>query len=849
MQQSFKCKTVFDLVHTIIVCVPFVWGTIVSADGGSIVVLGDYNSILHFVPNPNMDFIALSAGNSHGLGLRSDGSIEAWGSNTYGECNVPGPNADFVAVAGGQYFSLGLKANGSIIAWGRNNDGQCAVPNPNSDFIAVSAGGDHGLGLKSDGSIVAWGDNGQGQCDVPDPNSEFIAISAGDNRYSLGLKSDGTVLMWGRNAENPDPNEDFVAISAGRFHRLGLKSDGSIFTWGSNSFGQCDVPDPNADFITIAAGTNHSLGLKSDGSIVAWGNNNHNQCNVPNPNTEFIALSGGSSYSAGLKSVSLGACCIPGELCQFTTLMDCELVLGGTYLGDGVNCEPHPCVGACCLNGGVECIDTVTIFDCEFTYGGMWQGTDTSCVTINCADVFKVVADDEEPMDHFGSAIAVDGDTAVIGAPNWDPWDSAAYVFQKTGSHWEQVAQLLHDTGAHYTFGDSVAISGDTIVVGSWYKDGVSPGSAHVYTKPIGGWSGMIYESAQLFASDGDYDDLYGKSVSISPHDIFGEVIVVGAPNSFWHLTSGTAYVYHKPSGGWSGNIYEDARLLSSDGEQGDSFGWSVSIEGDVVVVGANEDDDNSEDSGSAYVFVGPYDPRRSEWYFESAKLLPTVGAKNDFFGGALSLSGDTVVVGESHHHEYDFDSVYVFEKPAGGWSGTLNENARLVASDVEMSDQFGVSVSIFDDTIAVGAKRDDDNGENSGSAYIFRKPISGWTGIVNEDSKLSPSDGFMDDEFGTSVLVTENMVVVGMPYDDTCSGYPYCNSGSVYIFNISTTPCPADLTGDDQVNIDDIFAALGLWGDCPDPCPPYCAGDLTEDCTVNIDDIFAILGMWGPCD
>ncbi len=60
---------------------------------------------------------------------------------------------------------------------------------------------------------------------------------------------------------------------------------------------------------------------------------------------------------------------------------------------------------------------------------------------------------------------------------------------------------------------------------------------------------------------------------------------------------------------------------------------------------------------------------------------------------------------------------------------------------------------------------------------------------------------------------------------------------------------CPADLTGDEMVNIDDIFAALGLWGECPDPCPPYCAGDLTEDCTVNIDDIFAILGEWGPCN
>ena len=79
--------------------------------------------------------------------------------------------------------------------------------------------------------------------------------------------------------------------------------------------------------------------------------------------------------------------------------------------------------------------------------------------------------------------------------------------------------------------------------------------------------------------------------------------------------------------------------------------------------------------------------------------------------------------------------------------------------------------------------------------------------------------------------------------YHNKYSGTPWT------IFDINTTPCPADLTGDDQVNIDDIFAVLGLWGECPDPCPPYCEGDITEDCTVSIDDIFAILGLWGLCE
>jgi hypothetical protein len=92
-----------------------------------------------------------------------------------------------IAVAGGGYHSLGLKSNGTIVAWGNNDYGQCNVPAPNADFIAVAGGDWHSLGLKSDGTIVAWGDNGYGQCNVPAPNADFIAV-AGGYRHSLGLK-------------------------------------------------------------------------------------------------------------------------------------------------------------------------------------------------------------------------------------------------------------------------------------------------------------------------------------------------------------------------------------------------------------------------------------------------------------------------------------------------------------------------------------------------------------------------------------------------------------------------------------------------------------------------------------
>ncbi len=133
------------------------------------------------------NLIAIAAGGYHSLGLKSDGSIVAWGWNKSGQCNVPEPNSGFVAIAAGGYHSLGLKSDGRIVAWGRNYNGQCNVPAPNSGFVAIAAGEYHSLGLKSDGRIVAWGYNYYGQCNVPEPNSGFVAI-AGGSLHSLGLK-------------------------------------------------------------------------------------------------------------------------------------------------------------------------------------------------------------------------------------------------------------------------------------------------------------------------------------------------------------------------------------------------------------------------------------------------------------------------------------------------------------------------------------------------------------------------------------------------------------------------------------------------------------------------------------
>ena len=122
----------------------------------------------------------------HSLGLKTDGSIVAWGDNSNGQCNIPTPNTGFTAVAAGVHHDLGLKADGSIVAWGSNSYGQCNVPAPNTGFVAVAAGDFHSLGLKTDGSIVAWGRNIFGQCNVSAPGMSFTAV-AGGGGHSLGI--------------------------------------------------------------------------------------------------------------------------------------------------------------------------------------------------------------------------------------------------------------------------------------------------------------------------------------------------------------------------------------------------------------------------------------------------------------------------------------------------------------------------------------------------------------------------------------------------------------------------------------------------------------------------------------
>ena len=395
-------------------------------------------------------------------------------------------------------------------------------------------------------------------------------------------------------------------------------------------------------------------------------------------------------------------------------------------------------------------------------------------------ELAKLLASDGAEEDVFGYGVAISGDTAVIGAKRDDDNGSnsgSAYVFQFDGSGWVQQAKLLASDGAaNDEFGTSVAISGNTIVVGATRKVD-HRGSAYVYERPVGGWADMT-ETARLSPSDTlASGDRFGI-VAIS-----GDTVVVTAHRYDQNglSESGTAYLYVKPPGGWVDMMSQTAKLTASDLAAYDMCGSGVGIDGDTVVVNSADDNDNGVDAGSAYVFEKP--PGGWVNMTETAKLTASDGAAVDQMGWfSAVISGNTVVLGapwDDNENGTKAGSAYVYEKPPGGWVN-MTETAKLMASDGAPGDELGFGVAVSGDTLVVGAYEDDDNGDGSGSAYVFQRPAGGWV-ATTESAKLTASDGAPGDHFGCyfSVSVSGDTAMAGA-YGDDDNG---SGSGSVYVF------------------------------------------------------------------
>ena len=400
----------------------------------------------------------------------------------------------------------------------------------------------------------------------------------------------------------------------------------------------------------------------------------------------------------------------------------------------------------------------------------------------------KLTASDGVVADYFGYSIAVSGDTVVTGVPyagiGGNVSQGSAYVFVKPAGGWATTsgytAKLTAADGvANDSFGHSVAISGDTMAVGAPYVN-FGQGAAYVFVKPAGGWATTSAYTAKLTASDGVFFDDFGYSVTIS-----GDTVVVGAYGVTvgGHAGQGAAYVFVKPAGVWATTSIYKAKLTASDGDAGDYFGYSVAISGDTVVVGAPfADIGGHADQGAAYVFVKPAGVWATTSSF-TAKLTALDGAASDYFGNSVAISGDTMVAGASYANiggNTNQGAAYVFVKPAGVWATTSGYIAKLTAADGLANDHFGNSVAISGDTMVFGAYYAAIGGNtNQGAAYVFMKPAGGWADMI-QMAKHTALDGDAFDLFGYCVAISGDTMAVGA-YQATIGVNTF--QGAAYVF------------------------------------------------------------------
>jgi len=383
----------------------------------------------------------------------------------------------------------------------------------------------------------------------------------------------------------------------------------------------------------------------------------------------------------------------------------------------------------------------------------------------------KLTAPDGVWGSYFGYSVAIDGDTAAVGAPG-DTVDGnfgqgSVYVFVRSGATWTQQAKLVAADGAEgFDFGLSVAISGSTLVVGSagnGLTQGAGQGSVYVFTRDGTTWS----PQAELEASDNSYGYGFGGSVAIS-----GDTLVVGSDYATvaGNTGQGSAYVFARSGTTWS----QQAKLLADDGAGDDRFGSSVAISGDTIVAGARSCMvTGNERQGAAYVFS-----REGSAWSQQAKLVASDGAGADDFGCSVAMSADTAVIGASNHCADPAcgGAAYVFTRSGATWG----QQAELVALDGRSADDFGCSVAMSGDAVLVGAEYHGlGPGYGEGSAYIFTRDGTGWS----EQAAFAATDGSENDWFGFSVALSGGTAVAGA-YFETVGTTD--RQGAVYVYALN---------------------------------------------------------------
>ena len=320
---------------------------------------------------------SIAAGERHSLVTMTDGTLWAWGRNDLSQCGTDsggaditsptriGSDTDWESVEAGQAYSLALKNDGTLWAWGNNTYSQCGTAtgvtnitaptqvSSDTDWESVSSFGNHTLAIKNDGTLWGWGNNLNNQSAEATANTitsptqsgadlDWAAVSAGFY-HSLALKDDGTLWAWGANVSSEcgfatggsdvtaptrvGGDSDWASVAAGFGFSLALKENGTLWAWGGNSYSQCGTDtggfgtnistptqvDSDSDWVSVTAGHYHSLGMKNNGTIWAWGSNFLYECgfessgaNINSPTqiefeTDWVSFTAGHSFNLAVR--------------------------------------------------------------------------------------------------------------------------------------------------------------------------------------------------------------------------------------------------------------------------------------------------------------------------------------------------------------------------------------------------------------------------------------------------------------------------------------------------------------------------------------------------------------------
>jgi hypothetical protein len=404
-----------------------------------------------------------------------------------------------------------------------------------------------------------------------------------------------------------------------------------------------------------------------------------------------------------------------------------------------------------------------------------------------------LIAEDGAEGDGFGSSVAMSGDTALIGA-DFDETTAglgagSAYVFVRSGMGWSQQAKVTASDGAAFDFfGSAVALSGETALIGAYDNDtlgGENAGSAYVFVRSGTTWS----QQTKLTADDGTMDDRFGSSVALS-----GETALIGAWSGETELSAyaGSAYVFVRSGTNWT----QQAKLTASDGAAFDTFGSAVALIGNTALIGApGNDTPAAADAGSTYVFM-----RNGTSWTQQAKLTASDGGAAHDFGKSLSLSGDTAVIGAGRAFSIpgqEAAGAYIFRRVGVTWT----QEAKLTADDASIFGRFVGSVALDGDTVLIG--------DPSNGGYLYARSGTSWSQQV----KLIAEDEAAFDEFGLSVALSADTVLIGAPCDDTLAGG---DTGAAYVFTRSGMRWSqqAKLTASDGAEGDSFGFSVALSGD-----------------------------------